>query len=188
MKGIGTVLTMSNLKRFVRTVPNFPKPGIQFRDITSLCAGPGFGYTVTALCDIARVFNPTDIVGIESRGFVFGAPMAHTMSKPLVLARKPGKLPNPTVSKNYDLEYGSATIELQTCEELNSQSRVIVIDDLMATGGTAHACAELIHEQFGVLRNNIMILVVIDLPDLGGSKMLRGKGYAVHSIMEFEGD
>jgi adenine phosphoribosyltransferase len=179
---------VSNLKRFIRTVPDFPKPGIQFRDITSLCAGPGFDYTVTALCDIARIFNPTDIVGIESRGFVFGAPMAYTMSRPLILARKPGKLPNQTVSKSYDLEYGSATIEVQTCESLTLDSRVVIIDDLIATGGTAHACAELIHEQFGVSRKNIMILAVIDLPDLGGSTMLREQGYAVRSVMEFEGD
>ena len=179
---------MSNLKRFVRTIPDFPIPGIQFRDITSLCAGPGFSYTISEICTNARIYEATAIVGIESRGFIFGAPVAHECKLPFILARKPGKLPNETVSRDYDLEYGKATIEIQKCEPLTSNSKVVIIDDLIATGGTAFACAELIHEQFSVPRKNILISAVIDLPDLGGSTMLKDKGYTVRSVMQFEGE
>lgn len=179
---------MSNLKRFVRTVPDFPIPGIQFRDITSLCAGPGFKSTVSALNLAVTTHESTVVVGIESRGFVFGAPVAYNLDLPLVFARKPGKLPNPTVSKDYDLEYGKATLEIQTCEPIDAQSRVVIVDDLIATGGTAIACADLVHEQFGVPKENILILCVIDLPDLGGSTRAKEQGYDVKHVMQFEGE
>lgn len=179
---------MSNLKRFVRTVPDFPIPGIQFRDITSLCAGPGFAQTVEALSLATETHQATVVVGIESRGFVFGAPVAYKHSIPLIFARKPGKLPNATVSKDYNLEYGKATLEIQTCEPLDEQSRVVIVDDLIATGGTAIACADLVHEQFGVPKQNILVLCVIDLPDLGGSAKLKDLGYNVKYVMEFEGE
>lgn len=179
---------MSNLKRFIRTVPDFPIPGVQFRDITSLLTGPGFKSVVSAMKSEALIHQATALVGIESRGFIFASPISIEYNLPFVLARKPGKLPNETVSKSYELEYGSATIEIQKCEPLTSDSRVVIIDDLIATGGTAFACAELVHEQFDVPRRNILILAVIDLPDLGGSAMLREHGYTVRSVMEFEGE
>lgn len=180
---------MSNLKRFVRTVPDFPKPGIQFKDITSLCNSTiGLKGTVDCLAQSVGTFQATVIVGIESRGFVFGTPVAYKTELPFVLARKPGKLPMPTVSKSYELEYGTATLEIQTCEPLTSDSKVVIIDDLIATGGTAIACADLIHEQFGVPRENIQVSAVIDLPELGGSEKLKQQGYSVRTVMHYSGD
>ena len=134
------------LKKLVRTIPNFPIPGIMFRDITTLILDPwGFGKTVELLSDAAFKLKPQKIVGIESRGFIFGAAVADRLGCGLVLARKKGKLPGPTHEINYDLEYGSDCIQIHQ-DAIMSGERCLVIDDLLATGGTAQATAMLVEK------------------------------------------
>ena len=176
-----------NLKDYIRTVSNHPIPGIQFRDITSLVEAPeGFNYTLTQLTKHCMQFNGNTIVGIESRGFVFGAPISRDMDLPFVMARKPGKLPNKTVSKKFKLEYGETELHIQEISPI--LGKVVIIDDLIATGGTALACADLIHENWNVPKENILILGVIDLPDLKGSAIIKEQGYNVETLIEFEGE
>ena len=131
-------------------------------------------------------FNGNTIVGIESRGFVFGAPIARDMDLPFVMARKPGKLPNKTVSKKFKLQYGETELHIQEISPI--LGKVVIIDDLIATGGTALACADLIHENWNVPKENILILGVIDLPDLKGSAIIKEQGYNVETLIEFEGE
>lgn len=179
---------MSNLKDYIRTVPDFPIPGIQFRDITSLIEDPaGLNKAIIGLLHEASKFKSTVVVGIESRGFVFGAPIAWDLGTPFVMARKPGKLPNNTFKKQFDLEYGSTSLEIQTNTEISSSDKVVIVDDLIATGGTAIACADLIHENWNVPKENILIIAVIDLPDLKGSNLIQEQGYGVSTLVEFEG-
>lgn len=176
-----------DLKRKIRTVPDFPIKGVQFRDITSITENAdAFKYSITKLKSHVARFNADCIVGIESRGFVFGTPVANDFNLPFILARKPGKLPNPTFSKEYKLEYGNAEIHIQKLSPI--EGKVVVIDDLIATGGTALACANLIHEKFDIPKENIFIVAVIDLPDLGGSSVLRDNEYNVETLIEFEGE
>lgn len=176
-----------DLKRKIRTVPDFPKKGVQFRDITSITENAdAFNYSITKLKSHVARFNADCIVGIESRGFVFGTPVANDFHLPFILARKPGKLPNPTFSKEYKLEYGDAEIHIQKLSPI--EGKVVVIDDLIATGGTALACANLIHEKFDIPKENISIVAVIDLPDLGGSSVIRDNEYNVETLIEFEGE
>ena len=178
---------MKEVKAYIRSVPDFPIEGIDFKDITSLCNDPvGFNIACKSFLSMAAHFDAGAVVAIESRGFIFGSIVARELSIPLILARKPGKLPNDTVSKTYDLEYGTATLEIQTCEPLSSSSKVIVIDDLIATGGTAIACADLINENFNLPPENIKVCAVIDLPNVGGSKKIQEKGYATESIVTYE--
>ena len=175
-----------NLKEYIRTVDDFPIDGIKFRDITSLIETPdAFVKTCNAMDELTKTFNPSVIVSIESRGFIFAGSISKDLALPFVLARKPGKLPNDTFSKSYDLEYGSTSIEIQKNTSLDSQDRVVIIDDLIATGGTAIACAELLTENFGVLNENILVLAVIDLPDLGGSKLIADQGYSVETLVGY---
>lgn len=179
---------MSNLKDYIRTVPDFPIPGIQFRDITSLIEDPaGLNKAIIGLLHEASKFKSTVVVGIESRGFVFGAPIAWDLGTPFVMARKPGKLPNSTFKKQFDLEYGSTSLEIQTNTEISSSDKVVIVDDLIATGGTAIACADLVHENWNVPKENILIIAVIDLPDLRGSNLIQEQGYGVSTLVEFEG-
>jgi adenine phosphoribosyltransferase len=131
-------------------------------------------------------FTVDTIVAIESRGFVFGSAVARDLEVPFVMARKPGKLPNETVSKEFKLEYGETELHLQKISPI--QGRVVVIDDLIATGGTALACADLIHENFDIAKKDILILAVIDLPDLKGSAIIQEQGYNVKTLIEFEGE
>ena len=176
-----------DLKKAIRTVPDFPIEGIQFRDITSLLANPlAFNKALVDLTNIA--FQGTKIIGIESRGFVFGAPLARDMDVGFIMARKPGKLPNPTYKKDYDLEYGTATLELQKNEEIAPDDKVVIVDDLIATGGTALACADLVHENWNVPKENILVAAIIDLTDLGGSAKIVAEGYKVKTLIEYEGE
>lgn len=178
-----------NLKDSIRTVPDFPIPGIQFRDITSLIEDPkAFRYTLDEIKDISESFKADTIVGIESRGFVFGAPVANDLQCPFVMARKPGKLPNETYKREFDLEYGSTSLEIQKNTKIKSTDKVVIIDDLIATGGTAIACADLVHECFDVPRDNILILAVIDLTDLGGFAKIIEQGYSAAALIEYEGE
>ena len=175
-----------NLKKYIRTVNDFPIDGIKFRDITSLIETPdAFIKTCNAMDELTKAFNPSVVVSIESRGFIFAGSISKDLALPFVLARKPGKLPNETFSKSYDLEYGSTSIEIQTNTAIDIEDRVVIIDDLIATGGTAIACAELLTENFSVSNENILILAVIDLPDLGGSKLIADQGYSVETLVGY---
>ena len=175
------------MKNSIRTVYDFPIPGIQYRDITGLLEDPkSFKETIVNMTSEAMQFKVQTIIGIESRGFVFGAPIAYDLDLPFVLARKPGKLPNKTVSKKYTLEYGEAELHLQELSPI--LGNVVIIDDLIATGGTALACADLIHENWKIPKENILILAVIDLPDLKGSEIIKAHGYKVKTLIEFKGE
>ena len=175
-----------DFKDKIRTIPDFPIPGVQYRDITSLLEDPQvFNSVCTDMCFHAHKFNTDVIIGIESRGFIFAGPISKDLSLPFVLARKPGKLPNKTYKKDFDLEYGSTSIEIQKNTNIKDTDRVVIVDDLVATGGTAIACAELIHENFNVAKENILILSVIDLPELEGSKKIINDGYKLEVLVSY---
>lgn len=173
-----------DLKRFVRTIPDFPKPGIAFRDITTLLADrDGFRALLDQMIDVARPLDIDVVVGVEARGFILGAALAAALGTGFVPVRKPGKLPGPTKGIDYILEYGSDRLEIHE-GQVPPGARVLLVDDLIATGGTALAAAQLVREQGAQIA---LALFAIDLPDLGGMAMLREAGIAVHGIMAFEG-
>ena len=124
-------------------------------------------------------------MSIESRGFIFAGSGATDLLLPFVLARKPGKLPNETYIKNFDLEYGSTSIEIQQNTKITKGQRVVIIDDLVATGCTAIACAELLTENFDVKKSDILMLCIIDLPELGGSKLIIDQGYNIETLVSY---
>lgn len=175
-----------DIKKYIRTVRDFPIDGIKFRDITSLIEMPeAFVKTCKELTRITAEFNATIIASIESRGFIFAGSISYDLALPFVLARKPGKLPNDTYKKDFDLEYGSTSIEIQKNTKINSNDRIVIVDDLVATGGTAIACSEILTENFNVKKSNILILGIIDLPDLGGSKRIRDDGYNIEALVTY---
>ena len=175
-----------DLKKFVRTINNFPIDGIKFRDITSLIETPeAFKKTCDELTKVTKDFGADVVASIESRGFIFAGTIARDLELPFVLARKPGKLPNTTFSKDFDLEYGSTSIEIQKNTSLDVTYRVVVVDDLIATGGTAIACAELLTENFNVEKSDILILCIIDLPELGGSNLIKEQGYNIETLVSY---
>ncbi|MCX7864365.1 MAG: adenine phosphoribosyltransferase [Novosphingobium sp.] len=172
------------LKQLIRAIPDFPKPGILFRDITTLIGhGEGFAATVAHLRDRAAAANAEAIAAIEARGFIFGAAVASALQLPFLPVRKPGKLPVPVLAIDYALEYGTDTLELDP-EAIASESCVVLIDDLIATGGTATAACELLSKAGARIGK---ALFVIDLPDLGGAERLRAKGIQVEALMHFPG-
>ena len=174
------------LKKYIRKVNNFPIDGIVFRDITSLIETPeAFVKTCDELTRLTKNFGADVIASIESRGFIFAGTIARDLSLPFVLARKPGKLPNKTYKKSFDLEYGSTSIEIQQNTNLTKDQKVVIVDDLVATGGTAIACAELLTENFDILESNILILTIIDLPELGGSSLIKEKGFKIETIVDY---
>lgn len=171
------------LKSLIRTIPDFPQPGIQFRDITTLLLSPeGFQETIDVFVRHYQHQAIDVVVGIESRGFIFGAALALQLKKPFVLARKPGKLPGETKSVSYDLEYGTDSLHIHA-DAILPGSHALILDDLIATGGTAKACCRLVEEFGGSV---VGCGFVIELPDLDGRKRLAD--YPVYSIMSFEGD
>lgn len=173
------------IKSLVRTIPNHPKPGIMFRDITTLLKDPvGFRITIQELVNRYLDWGIHKVVGIESRGFILGAPLAYALGAGFVPIRKPGKLPATTIGHDYELEYGSDRVEIHT-DAIVPGERVLLVDDLIATGGTALAAVELIHQLGGDL---IECAFVISLPDLGGMTLLRERGLDCHVLAEFEGD
>ena len=175
-----------DLKKFIRNVKDFPIEGIEFRDITSLIETPeAFVKTCKELTRISREFSATAIASIESRGFIFAGSIACDLALPFVLARKPGKLPNKTFKKDFDLEYGSTSIEIQENTSFKDSDRVVIVDDLVATGGTAIACAELLTENFEIKKSKILILGVIDLPSLGGSNLIKDQGYNIETLVSY---
>lgn len=173
-----------DLKALVRTLPDFPKPGIQFRDITTLLLDPwGFGETVSRLG--ATVEQEPDLVAaIEARGFAVGAALALELRCGLLLIRKDGKLPGATIAEDYALEYGSDRLAMHV-DACAPGARVLLVDDLLATGGTALAAARLVRRAGGVVTG---ARFVVDLPQLGGGDALRAEGMEVVSLMAFEGE
>lgn len=172
------------LKQLVRTIPDFPRPGILFRDITTLIAhGPGLAAAVALLADRAEEAGAQAIAGIEARGFIFGAAVASRLGIGFVPVRKPGKLPVPVLAIDYALEYGTDTLEIDP-DAIPEGQRVVVIDDLIASGGTALAATELLRRAGATVE---CALFAIDLPDLGGAEKLRQAGLNVHALMEFPG-
>ena len=176
-----------DLKKFIRTVNDFPIDGIVFRDITSLIETPeAFIKTCDELTKITKEFNAEIVASIESRGFIFAGTIARDLSLPFVLARKPGKLPNETFQKSFNLEYGSTSIEIQKNTNIMKGQKIVIIDDLVATGGTAIACAELLTENFNVSNQDILILSIIDLTELGGSKLIKEKGFSIKTLVDYD--
>jgi adenine phosphoribosyltransferase len=172
-----------DLKSLVRTIPDFPKPGIQFRDITTLLLDHvGLARTVDELA--ATVEEPVDLVAaIEARGFIIGGALAVKLGAGLLLIRKDGKLPGATIAEDYALEYGSDRLAMHV-DACAPGSRVLIVDDLLATGGTALAAARLIQRAGGEIAG---ARFVIDLPELGGSKALAKAGIGAVSLFNFEG-
>ena len=174
-----------DLASLVRTIPDFPEPGIQFRDITTLIGdAAGFAESVRRLSVLAAVHRPDFIVAVEARGFLFGAAMATAMGLGLVPVRKAGKLPGVTIGVDYQLEYGVDRLELHEGAVLPGH-RVVLVDDLLATGGTILATAELMRS---VGAEVAAALFVIDLPDLGGSQRLSAAGLHCETLIAFDGD
>ena len=174
----------ADLKALIRTIPDFPKPGIQFRDITTLLLDP-VGYAASVKRLAAMVDGPIDaIAGVEARGFVFGAALAREMGAGLVLVRKRGKLPGKTITEDYALEYGSDSLEMHD-DAIPKGARILLVDDLLATGGTALAAVRLLRTAGGQVEQS---LFVIDLPDIGGALKLREAGVSVEALVEFAGD
>ena len=161
-----------NLKDYIRDIPDFPEPGILFRDITPLLASPAaFDHTIARLVEECREPDFDVVVAVESRGFIFGAPLARELGKPLVPVRKPGKLPFHRHSVEYDLEYGSNTLEIHR-DAIETGQRVLIVDDLLAIGGTLSAAVQLVEACGGIPSR---LAVVIELAFLGGRDRLAGR-------------
>jgi adenine phosphoribosyltransferase len=174
-----------SIKTHIRTISHFPKPGIQFRDITTLLKDPvGFRIAIDELVNRYSGQQIDKIAAIESRGFIIGAPLAFALSVGFVPIRKPGKLPAEKIGHDYELEYGSDRVELHV-DAIAEGERVLLVDDLLATGGTALAAATLVAKAGGKV---VECCFVIDLPDIGGRQRLEQAGYAIHALCAFEGD
>lgn len=177
-------MTNQDLLKLVRTIPNYPKEGIMFRDITTLLKDPkGFKATIDLFHDKYKNAPIEVIAGIEARGFILGAALSFAMGKGFIPIRKKGKLPGKTVQQSYDLEYGSDTIEIHDDAIVKGQ-KVLLIDDLIATGGTALGAISLIEKIGGEIFETAF---VIDLPELGGAKKIQDKGHKVFTLIEFDG-
>ena len=173
-----------NLKDFIRSIPDYPKKGILFRDITTLIKDEkAFAETINQIVERSKKFKVDKIAAIESRGFVFASAVSYLLKKPFIMLRKKNKLPAETFSVDFELEYGTATIEVHK-DSIEQNDSVLIIDDLIATGGTAEAAAKLVEMSGG---NIAAFVFVINLFDLNGSKNLVKKGYYVESLMDFPG-
>ncbi len=174
---------MNDLKNYIRTIPNFPNEGIMFRDITPVFQDPdGMQLAIDTMENNLKDLDFDVIVGAESRGFLLGAPIAYNMHKSFVPVRKKGKLPGETIEESYDLEYGHATFEIHK-DSIKPGDKVVIIDDLIATGGTLQAIVKLIERLGGVV---VRISCLIDLPDLKGKERL--SNYDVVTFVEYEGE
>ena len=173
---------MKKIEEYVRSIPDFPEPGIIFRDITSILQdADGLHLAIDSLQDLIKDVDVDVIVGAESRGFIFGMPMAYNLHKPFVPVSKKGKLPCETISQSYDLEYGQAEIEIHK-DAIKPGQKVVIVDDLIATGGTMEAAVKLIEELGGEV---VKILFLMELAGLKGREKL--KGYDVASVIRYEG-
>ena len=173
-----------DIRGLIRTIPDYPKPGILFRDITTLIADPaGLRAAIDGLVLPFLTSGIDYIVGIEARGFILGGAVAHELGRGFVPIRKKGKLPWKTIGQEYSLEYGVDTIEIHA-DAIHDGARVLLIDDLIATGGTAEAAIELIRRSGGEI---VAAAFVIDLPDLGGARRIAQMDVSVHTLVSFEG-
>jgi adenine phosphoribosyltransferase len=179
-----TIEIRNQIKAQIKSIPDYPKPGILFRDVTSLLENSSaYQATIKLLADQYRDMGFTKIVGTEARGFFFGAPLALELGLGFVPVRKPGKLPRETMSESYELEYGTDTLEIHV-DAIEAGDKVLVVDDLLATGGTIEATTNLIRRLGGIVDHAAF---VINLPEIGGAKRLQQLGLTVYSICEFEG-
>ena len=173
-----------DLKKYIRSIPDYPKKGILFRDITTLIKDSNaFNHSIDKICDISKEINFDKIAAIESRGFVFASAVSYKLKKPLIMMRKKNKLPAEKLSVDFELEYGTATIEVHK-DSINEKDEVLIIDDLIATGGTAEAAAKLVEISKGKVA---AFIFVINLFDLGGSDNLVKNNYKVENLIEFPG-
>jgi|TARA_B110000881_G_C18187684_1_gene323233 adenine phosphoribosyltransferase len=173
-----------NLKNFIRSIPDYPKKGILFRDITTLIKDEkAFAESINQIIERSKKYKIDKVAAIESRGFVFASAVSYLLKKPFILLRKKDKLPAETHSVDFKLEYGTATIEVHK-DSIDENDSVLVIDDLIATGGTAEAAAKLIEISGG---NIVAFIFAINLFDLGGCDNLIKKGYKVENLMDFPG-
>ena len=173
-----------DLKDYIRSIPDYPKKGILFRDITTLIKDEkAFEETINQIVDRSKKFKVEKIAAIESRGFVFASAVSYILKKPFIMLRKKNKLPADTYSADFELEYGKATIEVHK-DSINKKESVLIIDDLIATGGTAEAAAKLVKMSNGTVAGFIF---VINLFDLGGNNNLIKSGYKVESLLEVPG-
>ena len=173
-----------DLKKYIRSIPDYPKKGILFRDITTLIKDrDAFKECIDQISKILIKLNFDKIAAIESRGFVFASALCYNLSKPLILIRKKGKLPAEKYSQNFELEYGKATLEIHT-DSVKPEEKVLILDDLIATGGTSEAGAKLVEKSGGIISGFVF---VINLFDLGGKKLLKDKGYKAFSLIDFPG-
>ena len=172
------------LSKYIRSIPDYPKKGILFRDITTLIKDNGaFKETINQMSKILRELNFDKIVAIESRGFIFASALAYNLSKPFILLRKQNKLPAERFSVEFQLEYGKSILEIHK-DSIGPKEKVVIIDDLIATGGTAEAGAKLVEKSKGEV---LAFIFVINLFDLGGKKLLEDKGYKTFSLIDFPG-
>ena len=174
-----------DIRRYIRTIPDYPKPGIQFRDITTLLANKhAFRAAVDELMWPFLSAGVDYVAGIEARGFILGGAIAHELGLGFVPIRKKGKLPGKTIGRDYQLEYGVDRIEVHA-DAISKGDKILLVDDLIATGGTAEAAIDLIQDSGGEV---VSAAFVINLPDLGGIDKLRAKGVKVHRLVDYEGE
>ncbi len=173
-----------DLKKYIRSIPDYPKKGILFRDITTLIKNAeAFKFTNDRIVEIAKTIDFDKVAAIESRGFVFASTVSYLLNKPFVLLRKKKKLPADVHSIDFKLEYGDATIEVHK-DSIEKNEKILIIDDLIATGGTAEAAAKLIEISGGKVAAFIFVINLFDLP---GNNLLKEKGYKTQSLIEFPG-
>ena len=173
-----------DLKKYIRSIPDYPKKGILFRDITTLIKNAeAFKYTNDKIIELSKTIQFDKVAAIESRGFVFASTVSYQLSKPFVILRKKNKLPAETHSVDFELEYGKATIEVHK-DSISENEKILIIDDLIATGGTAEAAAKLVEISGGKVAGFIFVINLFDLP---GNKLLNKKGYKTYSLIEFPG-
>ena len=173
-----------DLKKYIRSIPDYPKKGILFRDITTLIKNPeAFKFTNDKIIEIAKKMQFDKVAAIESRGFVFASTVSYILNKPFILLRKKNKLPAETFSVDFTLEYGDATIEVHK-DSISKDEKILVIDDLIATGGTAEAAAKLIKISGGSVAGFIFVINLFDLP---GNKLLKDKGFKTDCLVELPG-
>ncbi|CBH40996.1 adenine phosphoribosyltransferase [Mycoplasmopsis agalactiae] len=169
-----------DLKKYIRDVKNFPKPGILFKDISPLLAdGEALNYTITSMADVAKDVDV--IVGPDARGFLFGTPTAAVLKKPFIMVRKPGKLPGKVISREYDLEYGNNILQIQAGFIKKGQT-VAIVDDVLATGGTIKAIIKLLKEQGAIIKK---VIILLELTDLNGRDSINEDGIEIVSLVKF---
>ena len=173
-----------DLKKYIRSIQDYPKKGILFRDITTLIKNKdAFRDCIDQMSKILSKVNYDKIAAIESRGFIFASPLSYNLSKPYILLRKKNKLPAERYSVDFELEYGKATLEIHK-DSIKPKEKVLIIDDLIATGGTAEAGAKLVEKSGGIVSG---LIFVMNLFDLGGKKLMENKGYKTFSLIDFPG-